>query len=188
MLLSFIPSNNSKPMSQPIEEGKEYAPFYRNYMSRAQHLDLLEGLKDEGDRVREAFRKIPEEAIDKAYAPGKWTIRQLLQHITDTERIFAYRACAIARGETLTLPGYDQDVYSSAELEPTLDIQDMADEFDHLRKASVLLFRGFNQNSLLRIAEVSGAPMSVRAIGFIMIGHALHHLDVLNERYSPIWK
>lgn len=188
MLLSFIPSNNSKPMSQHLEEGKEYAPFYKTYIVKSEHLELIKGLREEGDRVVRVLRSIPETAIDEAYAPDKWTIRQLMQHITDTERIFAYRACAIARGETLPMPGYDQDIYSSAELDSSLDIQDLADEFDHLRKASVLMFKGFTEKTLLRIAEVSGNPMSVRAIGFIMIGHALHHLDVLKERYSPIWE
>jgi hypothetical protein len=174
-------------MGDHLEEGVEYAAFYKGYVERSKHYGLLNGLQVQGEEVVKVLRTIPAEAVDSSYGLGKWSVRQLIQHISDTERIFAYRACAIARGENLPIAGYDQDVYASADLNPDVSLSEMVDEFEHLRRASILLFKGFNESSLMRFGKVSNGPMSVRAIGFIMIGHALHHLDILKERYQPLW-
>lgn len=121
---------------------------------------------------------------DYAYAPGKWTVKKLLNHIVDTERIFIYRALCIARGDQTPLPGYDENDYAEAAQVGHRSLVDLAHEFQSVRSATLSLFNSFGEHELLRTGIANGNAMSVNAIGFIIIGHALHHEVVARERYG----
>ena len=166
----------------------EHHPYYTSYIERAKSKDLIESLKASGDQVLAYFKSIPSAMADMRYREGSWSVNQLIQHVNDAERIFAYRACCLARGEQTSLPGFEENLYAEAEMAPELSLNDRIEEFRLLRASSILLFIGFTPSVLLNQSLVNDSNISVRAIGRIMVGHALHHKEVLQERYEPNWK
>jgi hypothetical protein len=123
---------------------------------------------------------------DRVYAPGKWTIKDMLQHIIDTERIFAYRALRFARNDKTTLPGFEEDHFANAAGANNRPMADLLAELQTLRLSTLQLFGSFTDEMLLRTGAAFKSDISVLAIGFTMVGHQLHHLNVLEERYYPL--
>ncbi len=119
-----------------------------------------------------------------AYAAGKWTVKRLWQHVVDGERLFCYRALCIARGETASLPGFDEDLYAANDGSDGRLLADVIAEFAAVRAATVLLFRGFDAAAWQRRGLANGKPASVRSLPWVLAGHELHHLAVLRERYG----
>ncbi|NND77643.1 MAG: DinB family protein [Flavobacteriales bacterium] len=161
----------------------DYAPFYAGYISKAAELPILEALERSQNEVVSLFDKISEEKSNTAYAEGKWTIKEVLSHIIDAERIFTYRALRIARNDKTPLPGYEQDdfvPYSEANKRP---LEELLNEYEVVRNATRVLFESFSTEMMGRKAEVSGGPMSVCALGYIISGHERHHVEVIKERY-----
>ena len=161
----------------------EYAPYYGTYISKAPDMDIIEGLRQNGKLIKEALESLPEDKWDHSYAPGKWTIKELVHHIIDTERIFSYRALRFGRGDTTDLPGFDQDDFVSGANSNSRTSVSLIAEYKAVRESTICLFESFSQDDLLRIGIASGSPMSVRALGFVIVGHETHHLNILNERY-----
>lgn len=124
----------------------------------------------------------PEQLLHR-YAPGKWTIKEILVHIVDDERIYAYRALRFARGDTVELPGFEQDAFAAQSAANERDITSIFDEYEVVRRATVALFNGLPDEALLRTGVADGKPMSVRAAAYHIAGHELHHLKVIRERY-----
>ena len=162
---------------------QEYGEFYRNYVSLVPEEDLVTALQTSLGEIRDMLDAIPLELADHAYAPGKWTVRQLLQHVIDTERIFSYRALCLARGEQQHLPGFDEHAYAERADVSQRPLRDMKEELLALRSSVHLMFRGFNADMLARTGTASGSPVSVLALGYICIGHIRHHTGILRERY-----
>lgn len=125
---------------------------------------------------------------DSIYAPGKWTIKDLLQHIIDAERVFAYRAMRFARKDKTELPGFDEDYYAQNANVKARHVHELLEEFSSLRGANILMYKSFDRDTLLREGVASGNKISVAALGFTMCGHVIHHMNVIRERYFPLLK
>ncbi|WP_323788986.1 DinB family protein [Psychroserpens sp.] len=162
---------------------KECIPYYQTYIDQAGELGLMEGLKQNGETIISFLESLTEEQFSYAYADDKWTIKELVQHIMDTERIFTYRALCFARKDKTPLPGYDQDKYANACEANIRTKESLLKEYKALRLATVSLFESFSDDMLLQFGNASQSDISVRALGFILIGHENHHCKVIKERY-----
>ena len=161
----------------------EYAAYYRDYVDRVGEGNILDLLSAQGKATEALLRSIDDERANATYAPGKWTIKEVVGHLVDVERVFAYRALCFARKEPAPQPGFDQDAYVKAADFNRRSLPDMTVEFANVRGASVALFRGFAEEAWLRRGVANGVEFSVRSIPYIVAGHELHHLSVLRERY-----
>lgn len=170
-------------MNRPTAE--EFNPFYAAYVATVPD-DVLAELAMQGNNFPEFIRSIEPQKADFAYAPGKWTIKQLLGHLIDTERIMACRALRFARNDEQGLPGFDENEYVANSHYQDRSLESLAAEFDSLRKANLFLFSSFDETELSRQGKANNNPVSVRALLFIMAGHVNHHQKILNERYLNV--
>lgn len=159
-----------------------YQEVYINCVGDAEVPAVLEELKDS---TYAFFTSIPEEKASYAYAPGKWTIKETLGHMIDTERIFAYRLLCFARGEQQVLPGFEQDDYVPNSFANDRTLQDLANEFRVVRESSMYLLRNLKKDQETIIGKASNYTISVRSLAYMIPGHELHHLRILKERYLP---
>jgi uncharacterized damage-inducible protein DinB len=161
----------------------EFAPFYASYVAQVFDGDLLEELEISVHELIRFVQNIPMDKYDYRYAEGKWTIKDILQHLMDAERIFAYRALRIARNDKTPLPGFDENDYAIIAGGSERSIRDLLTELALVRQATIHLFKTFDDEALVRTGTASGFPVSVRALGVIIIGHQKHHQKVFEERY-----
>lgn len=163
----------------------EYAKFYQHYinLATAEDLSILDMQHLSLKKAQDCFEEFPEEKYEYRYAEGKWTVKELLQHIIDTERIFAYRALRFARYDKTPLAGFEENNYADVSDANRRDFKTLANEFVSLRTSTIQLYQSFSDEMLLAIGNASNADMSVRALGYIISGHVLHHLNILQERY-----
>ena len=161
----------------------EYSTFQSTYIKAAGEVNLMEELEISLHDFIRFVQNIPMDKFDYRYAEGKWTIKEIIQHIMDTERIFAYRALRISRNDTTPLPGFEENDFAKNTPANTRTIQDLLTEFSAVRHSNLLLYKSFTEEQLTRTGTVSDAAVSVRAIGFILIGHQKHHQKVFEERY-----
>lgn len=162
---------------------EEYAAFYAGYVYQVPEGDIYELLKEQGEQFVRFLYEIPADRSTHAYAEGKWTLAELLGHINDAERVFAYRAMRIARGEQLDLPGFDQDDYVAKGRFNDRPFGNLIEEFRYQRLANLHLFHSFDEEQLLAKGKASGAAVSVRAQLYILAGHVSHHWAIIKERY-----
>lgn len=166
-----------------IEPG-EIDEFYLKYINLTQEdQELLPLLKKNQSEILNFFESIPDEKWNYKYGPDKWNILEVLQHLIDTERIFQYRALSFARNDINTLPGYDHNAYVPVSNATSRSSKDLINEFKLVRDAGIALFQSFDTTMLTRLGSMNGNPASARAIGFIIAGHALHHRNILIDRY-----
>ncbi len=161
----------------------EYAGYFSTYIKRVENAILQEELEICLHEFIRFVQNIPLDKFDYRYANGKWTIKEIIQHIIDTERIFAYRALRISRNDKTPLPGFDENNYVDNSNGNLRSIQDLLTEMAVVRQATLSLFKSFSEDQLLRIGTASENQISVRAIGFIIIGHQKHHQIIFEERY-----
>ena len=161
----------------------EYNPYYQAYIDKAEVTDLIEGLRQNGKRVISFLESIPDDKYDYAYAEGKWTLKELIQHVIDTERIFTFRALSFARKEKAALPGYEENDYAASSNANRRTKESLLNELSIVRQATIVLFESFTDEMLLHVGNASNSDVSVRAIGFILIGHENHHYKIIKERY-----
>lgn len=161
----------------------EYAPFYAPYISKVGDVDLFEELEIAVHRLIRFVQDIPMDKYDYRYAEDKWTIKDILQHLIDSERIFAYRALRFARNDSSELPGFDENDYAAIANGHQRNIRDLLTELAVVRQATLSLFKSFPEEAFVRSGIASGRPMSVRALGFVIIGHQNHHQQVFQEKY-----
>ncbi|VXA99814.1 Damage-inducible protein DinB [Flavobacterium sp. 9AF] len=162
----------------------EFAPYYANYIIKSLlHTDILEGLKKQQDAVVSFFTSLPSDKLEYQYQTGKWTPKDILLHLNDAERIFAYRALRISRNDQTPLSGFEEDDYVPFGNANVRSIENLIDEYVSIRNATITLFKNFSEEDLMRIGIASNASVSVRAIGYIILGHELHHMSVIKERY-----
>lgn len=164
-------------------EKTEYAEYYERYISLVEETDIVAALERQQFELLEIFKEIDEEKSFYSYAEGKWTIKELLGHITDTERIFAYRALRIARGDETPIEGFEEDDYAENSNAYNTKLPDLISEFLYTRKANVIFFQNLTNRAWLRTGTASDATVSVRALAFMLVGHVRHHLNILRERY-----
>ena len=168
-------------IDRPTES--EYAPFYADYVAEAPPGDVLARLAEQVPQLRQFAAEVPAERESFRYAPGKWSIREVCGHLIDAERVFGYRAFCISRGDQTSLPGFDENSYVSASGFDARPLSTLVDEFAFAREANLLLFRHLDAAAWQHIGTANAAPVSVRALAFIIAGHAAHHLRVLRKRY-----
>ena len=162
----------------------EYASFYTNYIAQvSDEYTLLEELEISLHRFIKFVQDIPMDKFDYRYAEGKWTIKDIIQHLIDAERIFAYRALRFARNDTTDLPGFEENDYANEANAIKRSIMELLTELSAVRHSTIFLFKSFDENQLLRIGTANNNGMSVRALGFVMIGHQNHHQKIFQERY-----
>lgn len=161
----------------------EYNTYYAPYLNILGDVELMPSLENGLEELLATLQMLPENKLNYAYASGKWTVAELLLHLMDAERVFQYRALRFGRGDTTELPGFDQDSYVPQSRAADRTKQELANEFKAVREATIVLFRSFDEESLLRVGSANGAKMSVRALGFVIRGHQAHHLKILQERY-----
>lgn len=167
----------------PPAEG-EYAPFYAGYVALASQGDLLTRLEAQVQEVSELLRGLSEEEALARYAPGKWSVKEVAGHLADTERIMSYRALRIARGDTTPLPGFDENTFVATAGFDARPLASLVEEWETVRRASLFLLRGFDGEAAARAGTASGAPITARALAYIIAGHVAHHLEILRTRYS----
>ncbi|HXH40824.1 MAG TPA: DinB family protein [Thermoanaerobaculia bacterium] len=161
----------------------EYGSYYQRYIDLASEDDIVAALDAQAGETAALLAGLSEPQAAHRYAPDKWSIKQLVGHVTDAERIFAYRALAIARGETKPLPGFDQEPYvvnSGADERP---MSDLAGELAAVRRANVMMLRALPDEAWRRIGTASENPISVRALAYIILGHERHHMGIVRDRY-----
>jgi len=160
-----------------------YPGYYENYISLVKHNSVLEALTETEKETITFFNSVPDDLENSTYEKGKWTIKEVLNHLIDTERIFAYRALRFARkDETQPLPFEQNDYVAHAELE-NRSLKDLVKEFETVRKATQSLFNSFSNETLSRTGQTAAGRASVNAIGFTTCGHCIHHINVIKERY-----
>ena len=147
---------------------------------------MLDALIGGAEIATALLHDVDEARARSSYAPGKWSVKEVVQHCTDAERIFAYRALRIARGDTTPLPGWDEQAYTPISAANDRPLEQLLRELETVREASVTLFEGLPADAWTRAGTANGSPASVRALAWITAGHLLHHLDILQDRYlSP---
>jgi hypothetical protein len=163
----------------------EYASFYAGYVSRVPETDVLAALAAQKEELPAALAGVRGEAERFRYAEGKWSIREVVGHLIDSERVFGYRALSIARGEKAPLPGFDEKAYVANAAFDLCPLEDLLGEFVQVREGHLALFRHLSEEAWTRSGVANANPVTVRALAFIMVGHPRHHLAVLHERYLP---
>lgn len=162
----------------------EYAPYQESYIKLvSDEYNLFEELEISVHNLIHFVREIPMDKYDYRYAEGKWTIKDILQHIIDSERIFAYRALRFSRGDETELPGFDENLYADNAHGNERSINDLLTEMSAVRHSTIMMFKSFKEDDLLRKGTASGYTVSVRAFGFLLIGHQNHHIKIFKERY-----
>lgn len=164
-------------------EATKYAPYYGKYVSLVPEGDILTTLAEQMDSTARLLRGIDKEKAAHRYASDKWSIKELVGHITDTERIFAYRALRFARGDRTELPGFEQDDYILHAGFDRCPLEELVREFELVRGANLLMFKQLDEAAWQRRGLASNAEVSVRALAFIMAGHERHHVEILKTRY-----
>lgn len=168
-------------MNRP--EKNEYNPYYETYVSLVPETEIVSVLDNQQAELLEIFREITEEKGSHAYAEGKWTIKELLGHLIDGERIFGYRALRISRSDATPIEGFEQDGYIENSNFRNTKLSDLLDELLYLRKANVIFFQNLSDDAWTKMGAASDSPVSVRALAYIMTGHIRHHIRILRERY-----
>jgi uncharacterized damage-inducible protein DinB len=157
---------------------------FKNYVKQVEETDVLQALRLSGFRTQVLIHSVPADKIDYRYGEDKWSVREVLCHLLDAERIFAYRALRFARNDNTHLPGFDENAYAPNANASNRSMKKIADEFTHLRASTVDMYEGFTED-MLRRRGISGNnnEVSVLAFGFIIAGHETHHRRILAERY-----
>ena len=168
-------------MNRPTEN--EYAPYYQSYVDQVSESDIMHVLRSELDELDVLLGRVSAEKETYAYAEGKWTIREIVGHLIDGERVFGYRALCIARGEKQNLPGFDQNDYMSMAPYNHVELEDLLSEMRLVRLSNIAMFRTLDEEGWNRVGTANGNEVTVRALAFIMGGHLRHHMNVLRERY-----
>ncbi len=174
MPASFI----SKP------QAGEFNPYYDKYISKIAEGDVLTLLHTQNLETARLLNRVPETRAEFRYAPDKWSIKEVVGHMCDTERIMTYRALRIGRGDTKPLPGFEQDDYIQPAHFERRTLADLVQEFQLIRQTSLMLFRNFDEEALRRMGTASDSPISVRALVYIVAGHERHHLLILRDKYQ----
>ena len=164
-------------------EPHEHSPYYENYIKLVDGNDPIKLMIDQLTRTQKLFTEISEDKGGYSFAEGKWTIKEVLGHIIDTERVFAYRALSIARGEKQSLPGFEQEDYARTANYNERNLTDIIEEYKLTREANIALFKSFEDKAINRRGIANNKEITVRAILFIIPGHEEHHINIIKSKY-----
>lgn len=163
----------------------DFQKYIQRYLDLVPSGDWVKELQTSGEKTVALYSKLSEEQSHFAYAEGKWTLKELLLHLSDTERIFQYRILAIGRGDKNELPGFDEELYASQSFANERHLDSLLEEYQLIRKSSQTLLETMNPSALGNIGTANGNQISAETIGRLIIGHNLHHLNIIEERYLP---
>lgn len=163
----------------------EYAPYYSGYISQVPDGDVVALLGAQIDDTLALLRAIPEQRATHRYAPGKWSIKEVIAHLSDTERIMSYRALRIARGDQTPLAGFEQNDYVAIGRFDRLPLRDLSDELGAVRQATLHFVRNLDDEACARRGTANGFEVTARALAYIIAGHERHHMSLLRSRYLP---
>jgi len=161
----------------------EHHPYFGKYIARVPETDVVAALENQLKDALQLLRGLSEAQGALRYAPGKWSIRQTLGHLIDSERVFAYRAMRFARGDRAPLPGFDENTYAEAAGSDARTLASLVDEFELLRRSHIAMCRGLPEEAWTRRGIANENEISVRALAFVTAGHGWHHMGILRERY-----
>jgi uncharacterized damage-inducible protein DinB len=164
-------------------ETTEYAPFYGTYINKLPETDILTLLSEQVEEVLATCSSATEAEAEKPYAEGKWSLKELLQHMIDTERIMTYRALCFSRGERHSLPGFEENEYAENSDANRRNLSDILDEYRLNRQSTLALIKSFSPEMVLKTGNANGNPVSVRAVIWMIAGHESHHLGIIKSRY-----
>ena len=167
----------------PAADAGEHSPYYAKYVQLVTPGDVLASLESQLADTVAVLDGFGEERAGYRYAPGKWSVRELIGHVVDAERVFAYRAMCAARGETAALPSFDEDAWVAGADFEARTLASLMGELTAVRRATLALFRHLDDRALARHVVASGVPVTARALAWIIAGHELHHRRLLEERY-----
>lgn len=173
-----MPSYSERP------KAGEFAPYHAPYIERVPAGDIVDILESQIEGTMARLRAVPEERGTYRYEPGKWSINDVVGHMSDCERVYSYRAMRIARGDRTPLPAFEQDDYVAVAGADGRDLRDIVRELELVRRATVALFRSFDPEVWVRKGVASGVDVSVRALAYVAAGHELHHMALLGDRYG----
>ncbi len=160
--------------------------YFDTYINKVEDIELEVALQHSLAELDALDMDALQRLGDQVYAPGKWTVRDIIQHITDCERVFCYRALSVGRGDTPALPGFDENIYAVNAGANSRSLEDVVVELRLVRQCSIALFRTFDEAALRRTGTMFKFELPVLAVAYIMVGHQRHHLGVVNERYLPL--
>ena len=160
--------------------------FFDRYINLVEDIDIVEALEKYNTIHTLLSKEELERLGDKIYAPGKWTLKEIIQHLTDNERVQAYRALRIARNDQTPLPGYDENLFASNVDPAARELDDLLQEFAIVRRSNIILFKNFNEEVQQRTGLCNNVTIPVLALGFVLVGHQLHHAKIIRERYLPL--
>lgn len=170
----------------PPPTSEEYAPFYADYIQRAAARgDIMAALSFQIDELRTALGALSDSQARFKPGPQEWSIKEVVSHLIDTERVFSYRLLRISRKDKTPLPGFEQEDYVRESGADTLPLIDLLDEFVHLRQANLLAIRNMKPIAFTETGTASGSPVSTRALVYMLVGHVEHHMASLKEKYLP---
>jgi hypothetical protein len=164
-------------------DSTEHAPYYGRYIQLVQESDILSAMAHQREHTFKFFRALPDSIGSKRYAPGKWSVNEVIGHICDTERVFAYRALWFARSAPGALPGFEQDDWIKSAAFGSQKLEDLIMEFDFVRRASMSLFSQLTEEAWNRRGVASNCEFTVRAAAYMIVGHERHHLEILKTKY-----
>jgi hypothetical protein len=167
-------------MKKPSEG--DYAPFYAGYIKNITG-DVIKALEDQLNSAKSFLKAIPQDKIDFRYAEGKWSIKEVVGHLIDNERVMAYRALSFSRNEKQSLPGFDENDFIKESNYSKRDYTDLVDELRKVRESNLIMFKSFSDEILDRRGIANNSEITVRAILYIIAGHELHHISIIKERY-----
>ena len=162
----------------------EYSPYHAGYIALVPDGDVIAMMRAQADELAAIAGRVPRDRETFAYAPEKWSVRQVFGHLGDGERIFAYRALCVSRGDVTPLPGFDENFYVAHANFASRPLSDLTDELLLTRRANVRMFESFDDATWRQTGNANGAPVTVNAIAWIITGHTRHHLNVLRDRYG----
>jgi hypothetical protein len=161
----------------------EYNPYYDTYISKVPEGNVVDVLRAQLHESARLLEQLTETQAAYRYGPEKWSLREVVGHLSDSERIFSYRILCIARGETASLPGFDENSYARVSNVDTRPMRAVTTEFAHVRAATIALIEGLDETAISRRGTANGSPITPRALAFIIAGHEKHHMGVIRERY-----
>jgi hypothetical protein len=157
--------------------------FYKGYVENAKDLDVLEALRTSSKKMSDLIQTIPESKGDFRYAPEKWSIKEMLRHMGDAERVFAYRALRFSRNDKTPLSSFDENAYAPESNASAKSVKQLGEELINLRKSTIDLFESFTPEMMNREGTASNKVISVLTLGYVIAGHEMHHCKILKERY-----
>lgn len=169
----------------PRPQASEYPAYFESYLAKLPAGELLDLLESQWEHLGCLLEELDDDSADYRYAEGKWSVKEVLGHLLDAERIFAYRLLRVARGDTTPLPGFDENAYVAAAGFGARPLESLLEEYDLVRGHTLALLRGLDADSFARMGTSNGKPVSARALAWLIAGHEHHHMSVLKEKYLP---